>query len=300
MSARWPNLFLLGAPKAATTSLHRYLDQHPQISMSDPKEPHFFTRTWDELGDDPDALAEAETAYKQLFADASEPVVGESSPGYLWRPEVPERIHQRVEEPKLLACLRDPVQRAYSDYLMGIRHGTLDAPFPEVIETEREHGWREAVDPLIERGRYGTQLERYADTFGLENLHVVLLDDLKQDALGTLESIARFLDVDVDAMQEVDYETVHNPFGVPKNALASHVLNAEPLKRLARLIVPEKLRIYVGEHLLLDKPDKPPMDPEAKRMLAEIYEPEIRKAEELLDRQLPELRESWPQEAEHG
>jgi hypothetical protein len=294
MGAPWPNFFIVGAAKAGTTSLHRYMNEHPQVFMSPVKEPHFFDEKLDAVEAGETSIAEAEAEYRKLFAEGADATIrGESSPAYLWREEVPERIHEHVDDPRFLACLRDPVERAYSDYLMGVRRGSLEGTFADQIQRELDvQEWRE-VDPFVERGRYHEQLERYVDTFGEDAVHVILLDELKTDPLGALEGIAEFLRIDVHAMASVDYETVHNPYGVPKNDAAETLLTSDLVKGVARLLLPERVRIYLGEHLLLEKPDKPPMDPEARRMLEEIYAPELDGLERLLDRDLSPLYEDW-------
>lgn len=290
---RWPNFFLIGAAKAGTTSLHRYLDEHPEIFMSPVKETYFFSETLDELEDDPEALDDAIEDYLALFGDAGDaPVRGESTPGYLWWESVPERIEAHVDDPRFAVSLRDPVERAYSDYWMARRKGLEDRSFLERVRDEldalepREHGF-------VAPGLYHRHLERYVDRFGRESLHVVLIEQMKQDPLGVLQGLARFLDVDPEAMAEVDYETVHNPHGVPKNPLAGWLRESELVARASRLVLPERVRIYLGEHVLVEKQEKPPIDPEARAVLEEVYEPEIAALEKMIGRDLPELRSSW-------
>lgn len=291
MADRWPNFFIVGAGKAGTTSLHRYLDQHPEIFMCPEKEAQFFSKVWDAAGDDED-LAEAEASFLALFDEAGEvPIRGSTSPDYLWRPEVPARIEKRVPDARFLASLRDPIERAWSGYLMRVRRGAPRDGFLEEVRADLEGD--EDQPQLVRRGFYARCLERYLDRFGGDRVHVVLFEDLKEDALGVLESIAGFLDVDPDAMARVDHDTVHNPYGVPRNDLARWLLQDERVRSVARRLLPEDLRIALGEHVLLEKPDKPTMDPEAKELLIEAYEPEIRRLEELLGRDLPELRVSW-------
>lgn len=290
----WPNLYVVGAGKAGTTSIHRYLDEHPDIYMSPEKEPHFFNLDWDTAEEGDQDLEEAEEDYLALFADADEAsIVGETSPGYLRHPEVPDRIHSKAPEARILVSVRDPVKRAHSDYLMAIRAGTLERDLVDILEKELDGHAPDEVPPLIDRGRYATHVERYMDTFGRDDVHVLVLDDLKANPLAALKDIARFLDVDPEAMEQVDYETVHNPFGVPRNPVAAWLLQDERVHALAQRLVPEPVRIFLGEHLLLKKPEKPPIDPQAKDLLVRELSPEIDRLEELIDRELPELRASW-------
>lgn len=290
----WPNLFIPGAAKAGTTSLHRYLDEHPEIFMSEEKEVHFFTREWEATEDDPDARAEALERYRARFADGAETAWrGESTPAYLHWSGVDERIHRTVPEARFVISLRDPIERALSDHLMLVKLWGEERTFEEAIQDELNAG-REGERHIM-RGRYDEHIERYIDTFGRENVHVVLLEDIKHDTLAVLESIASFLDVDVDAMQHVDYETVHNPQGQPKNSLAEWLLTDERVHKAARLLVPKRLRVWLGDHALVEKGEKPEIDPEIRARLAEVFEPSVARLETLLGRELPELRASWPE-----
>ncbi|MDX1610762.1 MAG: sulfotransferase [Candidatus Thermoplasmatota archaeon] len=290
---RWPNLFIPGGPKCGTTSLHRYLAQHPDIFMSEPKEPHFFSFTWDEHEEDLEGLSEATEAYLALFEGGEANAIrGESTPGYLHRPPVAARIHERVPDAKFVVLLRDPIERAHSDHAMLVRKGSEDRTFLEAIQAEVA-----LDDPTkgyhIQRSLYDASLQRYLDRFTEDQVHVVLSEDLKHDTLAVLEQIAAFLGIDPDPMAQVDYETLHNPGGSPRNALAAWLLNDERVHRAARALLPKPLRVYLGDHALISKDEKPPLEPEAVDLLVPIFEPSVTRLEEMLDRRLPELRRTW-------
>lgn len=289
----WPNLFIPGAPKCGTTSLHRYLAQHPQVFMSDPKEPHFFDATWEQTSQDPQAFEEAKADYLALFEPGREAQVrGESTPGYLHKPEVPDRIAETVPEARFVIALRDPIERAHSDWWMLVRMGQEDRSFDQAMQAELQ-----AEDPEaryhIKRGLYHEHVARYRDTFGRDNVHVVLMEDLKRDALGVLEGIARFLDVDEAVMAQVDHGTVHNPGGQPINALARWLLTDERVHKAARMVLPKRLRVYLGDHVLVEDQERPEPQPSTIRALVDVFEPSVAELETMLGRGLPELRRSW-------
>jgi hypothetical protein len=288
-----PNFFIPGAAKAGTTSLHRYLAQHPEIFMTEEKEPHFFTRRWDEAEDEA-ALAEAEQTYRERFAPGREqPVRGESTPAYLHRPEVPERIASLAPDARFLVSLRDPIERAHSDYAMRVRIGAEDRSFREVVDAELAAG-PDAEQFLIDRGRYDEHLDRYLDAFGREQLCVVMFETLKTDTRTVLEEAIDVLGVDPAGIEHIDHETVHNPGGQPRNPLAEWLLTDERLHAIARRIVPEPVRIWLGDHVLVEEGNKPPREPEAVERLVDVFEPSVAHVEQVLDRELPELRASWP------
>lgn len=115
MPGRWPNLFIAGTPKAGTTSLYRYLAQHPAIYMTPEKEPHFFDDAFRDTEPGTEARQQAREAYLSLFDDASdERYRGEATPGYFAKPGVFERIADRCTEPRFIVSMRDPIAAIHS------------------------------------------------------------------------------------------------------------------------------------------------------------------------------------------
>src|SRR5580693_9115330 len=140
-----PNLFVIGAPKSGTTSLHRYLDQHPSIAMSVVKEPKFFLAdgTRPRHGGPGDERAcrsyvVDRSEYEALFRYPEGPVsyAGESSPFYLWHPDAPARIHALVPEARLVAVLREPTMRAYSNWADLREQDREKLDFPAALAAE--------------------------------------------------------------------------------------------------------------------------------------------------------------------
>ena len=169
MKQRWPNLFVVGAAKAGTTSLHYYLNQHPDIYMSPLKEPHFFSQ----ISPAPELKSffqsvQNEAEYLALFAGAhNEAVVGEASTSYLWDEQAPNRIYSSVPRAKLVIMLRNPVDRAYSHYLNDAREGIETRAFLEAVTQDFQRqtkGW--GVSQLyVDLGFYCGQVSRYLNTF---------------------------------------------------------------------------------------------------------------------------------------
>ena len=116
-----PNFLIIGAMKSGTTALYYYLEQHPQVYMSPVKEPNFFCSEENSDGDFATRLG----AYQDLFRDVSgEKAIGEASHCYLYEPEAAARIQEYITDAKLIAVLRDPVDRAYSHFLHMVRNGS--------------------------------------------------------------------------------------------------------------------------------------------------------------------------------
>lgn len=182
-----PNLLIIGAKKAGTTSLHNYLSLHPEIYMSHVKELNFFDEKvrW-RLGID---------WYKTNF-NAAYRVNGESSPLYSRYPRtpgVPERIKQVLGNPKLIYLIRDPVERILSDYVQVADWRPSTSSFDELLPNIQDDS-----EEYIECSSYFLQISRYLTVFPRENLLVVVLERLKADPKRVLRQIFRFLDVDED------------------------------------------------------------------------------------------------------
>jgi hypothetical protein len=191
-----PNLFVIGAAKCGTTSLHEYLDQHPEISMSGEKELDFFV---------PDKSRGSREWYESQF-DASAPVRGESSVSYTCYPDltgVPERIHTLIPDARFVYLVRDPIDRIVSHYLFRL----LD--HPEIGSLENALDSPQHGAGFLTISRYWLQLEQYLAHFDDEQILVVDADELGTRRAETLAAIFRFLGVDPE-FRSATFEVRHN------------------------------------------------------------------------------------------
>lgn len=298
-SGIWPNFFIVGAAKAGTTSLYSYLRQHPQIFMPpDIKEPHYFAQIRPSRAQ---RFASRvficdRDAYLRLFQAAEGyRAVGEASPSYLWCEEAPARIHAVAPGARIVITLRDPVERAYSHYLMDYREGVQHLPFYEALLADwrsQNKGW--AVSQLyVELGFYARQIERYLRLFGAERVHILFYDDLRRLALGDrqpLAEILRFLDVDVSALDHIDTHHVENGFAAPRAEWARRLAGAHWARWIGNTLLPKRIGASVFNRFFVKSSVPPPMDPRARDWLRTLLDPEIRAVERLLGRKLPQLR----------
>jgi hypothetical protein len=300
-----PNFLIIGAAKCGTTALYNQLNQHPQIYMSPVKEPRFFALE----GEKPDFRGPADRwginrcpftdieAYRALFRDASgEKIIGEASTLYLYSQKAPERISHHVPDAKLVAVLRNPVERAYSAFMFMVRDGR--EPLSDFVRALREEEARIAGNWGPEyhykrRGFYHSQLKRYFDRFDRGRIQVYLYEDFKSDPAGVARSIFRFLDVDDDFTPNVSAK--HNVSGIPKSetlqSLYLLLRRPNPLKTALKPLFPAKLRRRTRARALgsiqsrnLAKP--PLMSPEIRAELSEAYREDILKLQELLQKDL--------------
>jgi len=194
-----PTFFIIGAPKAGTTSLHLYLDSHPEVQMSANKEPRFFAGPENGIPYAPGRVSDLE-GYESLF-DSSFAVRGEASTDYAIHPRragVPERIGKLVPNAKFIYMVRDPIARTISHYQMRV------AVLGERRSLEEALGdFADVASPYVWPSLYASQLELYLRRFPRERMLVVDQADLLADRRHTLQEIFRFLEVDetVDSSQ---------------------------------------------------------------------------------------------------
>lgn len=203
-----PNLFLIGAMKSGTTTLHELLARHPQISMSEPKEPCYFVQpsqleaVWPEMWRK--GFWKSEAAYLALFADKpGVQMIGESSTDYTKRPlidGVVERIAAYNPQARFVYIMRDPVERTISHYwhmveLRGELRAPLDAIVSEPHYTQVSH--------------YADQLAPYIARFGRERVHALTFEELKRDPQVALRAVYAWLGVDQDFVPD-ELAAAHN------------------------------------------------------------------------------------------
>lgn len=185
-----------GVQKGGTTALDQVLRQHPAVAMAKVKEPHWF--------DDDARYARgipSPSAYHAQFDDPSPSRLrGEATPTYCWWPPAAQRIRDYNAAMKWVVLLRDPVERAYSQWNMRGRLGTTTQSFEEAIDAELRQGVDVPVrqnvgTSYLSRGLYARQLDRILGLFPREQLLVLRSDRLRDDPTGAVEHVADFLGI---------------------------------------------------------------------------------------------------------
>jgi len=195
MQSNRPNLFIIGAMKSGTSSLHAHLNRHPRVFMSTPKEPCRFIdaaqlrQSWPQMWER--GYCNSEAAYLGLFADAGDcAVIGESSTDYSKLPVfggVVERIAEFNPEARFVYIMRDPVRRTLSHYWHMVEHrserrGLLDALHSEPAYRQVSH--------------YAMQLQPYITTFGRERVYTLTFEQYLADPAVALAGLLDWLDLE--------------------------------------------------------------------------------------------------------
>src|SRR5215211_4057915 len=282
--AALPNLIIIGGLKCGTTSLHHYLNLHPEIAMSRPKELNFFVAelNWP-LGRD---------WYADHF-DPKAPVRGESSPHYTNRPSfdgVPERMRDVLgADIRLIYVVRDPIDRMLSHYLHNVGGGYDDRTLTDALS--------DPGSSYVARSRYFFQLEPYIEAFGAERIAIVGREELKDDRIGVMRRAFEFLGVDpafTSEQFEREWET-----GVAKGSsrfrIMDRAVRLPGLRAIDRNFdrLPESLR-WLAERLIHD-PDageapKPGLPDPLREDLVERFRDDVARLEDFAGRSFGWLR----------
>lgn len=186
---RLPDFLIVGAMRAGTTSLTRYLDTHPDVFMSRPKEIHYFDRHH----------ARGEAWYRRHFADAAPGQrTGEATPMYSHSEAAMDRMAALCPDATLLMLLRDPVRRAHSHWCHNVQRGRDDRSFARAVEEGPDprdaaegHRWA-----YVDRSRYARQIDLLLERFPRSQLHLERFEDLIADPAATFRRVCEAIGVD--------------------------------------------------------------------------------------------------------
>lgn len=264
-----PNFLIAGAAKCGTTSLARQLAEHPEVFIPPEKEVDFFWRDY--------LWERGPEWYSGVFERAGDArAIGEATPTYMFYPWAVERIAATLPGARIVVCLRDPVERAYSHFLhwregMGFESRTFEQAVADELDAGADRVVEHRLDPpafaYLARGLYLPQLERLAAAFGRERLHVVLLDDMKADPQAAYAGVCAFLGVD-DAYVPAGLGERENPYtrhrfpGVFRFLIRHRVLQRLPQRPAER---------FVRTVLRPSPQPVPPMDPAVRERLAGYF-----------------------------
>ena len=310
MTTRTPNFFIVGAPKAGTTSLYHFLDQHPDIYMSPLKEPsHFSLEVRPENFEpalQPQARRDEEAVrnylagpmdqkrfggivrnyddYLRLFAAAREQTaIGEASVCYLWSPTAPRAIASRLPHARIIIVLRDPADRAFSQYLHNVSDGVVSSTFRDHIDgsLHRNSNAFGVLHPMLEFGLYADQVQRYLDAFPREQIGIWLYEDTRRPTF--LAEVLRFLQV--DPTFPLDTSTRYLQPQLPRMTGISQTLRRNGIWGKIKSLTPAPIKPFV-RNLAYRKAGSVKMSPQERTFLIYYYEEDIIKLAKLLKRDL--------------
>jgi hypothetical protein len=291
-----PDFIGIGAMKSATSWLYYCLKAHPEICMSSKKEIHFFSRS--------NNFQKGIEWYESFFSHCDPELKrGEFTPDYLPSLDAAALIHENFPDAKLIACLRNPVDRAYSHYRYSVARKGRMSMYDGIEQAIKQE------DDLVEKGMYCKQLKAFYNLFPSENILVLLYDDVKDSPLPLLHSLYSFIGVDstfvpdfaqtkMGATEQIlmEYKV---PFITPLAYRTRKLIKGSKLdsflselgikKKMQSMILKNRRKISVNEGQELKLP---PLSSEIRKRLEPIFIQDIKRLEVLLGRNLS----AWTQD----
>ncbi len=291
---RYPNLFIVGAPKSGTTSMAKYLSSHPDIYTPLQKEFTYFGQ---------DLVRYATLIEKHQYLTWFEPWHGQkyaldASPFYLYSKSGPKEMLECSPDSKFVIMLRKPSQVAYSMFYQARFGGGEDQVEFDIawnLEPDRIEGRH--IPPLARLefttryqsiGKYSEYVENYLDVCGVENVHIIFFDDLKNNPADTYAKLLEFLGL--EQILPPDFE-VSNPSKKARFPALTRFISSPPkwMGQVTGIILPKqtrwKIRNFIKQKNTV-KADKPLISDKTKNTLDAHFRPDIQKLEKLLNKDL--------------
>lgn len=291
-----PDFLIIGPPKCASTSLHFYLGQHPEIYTSKVKETVFFSRDYQK----------GIEFYENYFKDAGNAkAIGEATPVYAFLPFVADRIKKHFPEIKLILCFRNPMDRAFSSWLMQKGMGVEKAGFRDAMEMnlkqldyinlEGEEGvktWMNSIGNFdegetrlrtyLQAGFYADIIKSYQKRFNPEQIKVIFLEDMKQDFDGTMQELFRFLQVD-DKFIVPNKDVANFYFERKGNKISNKIIGVKGTRFIAKRLPKSFKNIFKRKWKVAETPK---ISMEDRVWLWEIFKNDVAELERMTGRDL--------------
>lgn len=306
---RTPNLFIVGEPKSGTTSLYYHLKDHPEIFMSEVKEPKFFCTDFIQECKQHESRFfkknyvpfSTPDAYADLFRTwTTESYGGEASTSYLRSSVAAQNIHAANPDAKIIIMVREPVDMLHSlhsQYLVT-RNETIE-DFEDALqaETDRREGKRipriSYLPPSFfhysEWVKFAEHIKRFTNLFPQKNIKIILHDDFKKNTADIYKDVLQFLGVDSDFKPDFAHKNVNKKIrSMPVRILIDFVRKYN----VPKMIIPKKLYRRLGKkvyRLATVEQQRKPLPEELRRALMKKYKPDVEKLGALLGRDVVTL-----------
>jgi len=289
MKENKPNFLLIGAPKAGTTSISRYLAEHPEIFISEEKEPFYFiAKTVNSISENDPMLKGilekahlSKSEYYGLFENVNdEKRIGECTVHYLFHyDEVIPRVKEELGDIPLVLVLRNPAERAFSNYKYQSKTQIISFEEALLLEEERKTLGFNSFWYYKEVGKYYKPVRAYLENFS--KVYVCFFEDLKDNPESFMKEIFKFLEVD-DKFSP-NFQVRHNPTLVPKNRVLQ-ALYFFKNKHQISFMLPKRVK-EVLEPIVLKK-NKSKMNSKTNKELKLFFKEDVKKLENLLKKDL--------------
>ncbi len=313
MKNKKPNLFLVGAPKAGTTSIYRFLQSHPDIFMSPIKEPHYFSKdiksekfskdyskrnyinldqyfSNNKLPNIQIAFLENYHQYMELYRDKKdEKYFGEGSTGYLFSRVAAKEIYNFNPDAKIIMILRNPVERTFSHWRMDSRAGysRSDNFYKDIIfdYSLEDNTWGGVSSTYIQLGLYSQQVKRYLEYFPKENVKIFFYDEFEKNPEDIKKELFNFLNVqDVD----IDFSKRYNTDFKARNFLIHFLFKKyRSQTHFFKNIIPKKIKSFLKNIFFQQSiSNHHPINKDVRMKILSLFLHDISNLEKIIDKDL--------------
>jgi hypothetical protein len=279
------DFIIIGAQKCATTTLFKYLNEHSKIAMPEDKEAPFFNSGANKQ----DYYAFLEQTFNHALTGQ---ILGKASPQYMAHPDTPKNIKLLAPAIKVIAILKNPLERSFSHYKMAVRRGTESRNYQRAVNEglsdlslangrvrhapSHSQGYESEADFYLSWSEYGRVLAQYYYHFSPEQIMVVFAEDLNKSPKQTLAAILNFLAVDAAEMPTNLGQQFHKGTGRPMiNPKKLRDLTKLPILKSLYKIIPEqsktKYRYWFDQFNMRSSEISKQLDPDTKRRLQCLF-----------------------------
>ena len=272
------NFIIIGVAKSGTTALYQYLSEHPDIFMSHLKETNFFAYS---AGDKQQNINNEFNIknweqYCALFDDATDgQLTGEASPLYFESNIAPKNIKSTLPEVKLILSLRNPVDRAFSGYLMHLRNGRAKTDINNAFTIDKHY---------VQAGFYADRIANYLVHFPRDQIKIVLFYDLVKSPISVCSEIFSFLGVDKSFVPNIGVK--HNEGSYPISSVMNYIINLGARFKILRRILPRFLLVTVKSLKEKNLGPKPEISVKVKDRLKALYRDDIQQTSQIIEKDL--------------
>lgn len=286
-----PNFIIAGFPKCGTTSLHHYLSEHPQIFMPSQKELHFFTyEILSKLKNGPKDGAVKKTQiqdskkYLDFYRNVkNEIAVGDASPSYINYPNQFLKIKEYLEDPKFIIVLRDPINRAYSNYLHLKREQRETLTFKEAVNRENKRIKDKYSDFWYYKfnSTYYDKILKAKETF--KEVLIITSEELNENHEATMKKVYKFLDVDCDFITKRKSNRFNKGGYYKKNLFTKIIFQPSKFKNLIKKFIKPtpSLKILLARVASIFRAKTEEIDEETVLYLTKHFKEEVKKLKSL-------------------
>lgn len=288
---RLPNFFIIGAAKAGTTTVFNILKQHPDVYLSEVKEPQFFCND--------EKYNMGMNYYINTYFSGSEKFKarGEATPHYLFYERVAMRIakHIPIKNQRFVVILRNPIKRAYSLYWNMVAEGIETLGFEEAIDNENNRLNNKYTAKLcslrytyVSSSKYAEQVRAYLKYFNKDQFVFIIFEEFIKDIECSMKSVFDFLGL--ENIDMIDYDLKSNPFGLPRiKFIHQFIRNPFYLKTKIGKMIHPSIKYRISNNLIQlnrKKHDYPAMSKKVEKKMMALFEKDIKELEVILDKDL--------------